>query len=272
MDTFAGHDKLSEVLIYRYFPASKCSAFFLILWVLSSSATAQPKTAPEPGGYWLGYFGDNKINKHIGIHSEFQWRNVALPHTMQTVFGRVGLNVYLRPEIMATAGYGYFYNAPSSEAVTGAKVTEHRIWQQTLLRQRFRFLFLEHRFRLEQRFLHNHFTGMHTLDHRLRYRFQAIFPLYTVSPGLRHYFLAMNNEVMLNLKDEPSRIFDRNRFFTGLGYQVSPKMNFQLGYMNQFIHVPGNKVAQVDHILQFAVSYNMDDLMPSFFKTRQYSK
>ncbi len=251
---FARHDKLFITLIYRYITTSKNILFCLFL--LAATISTQAQTAPDPGGYWLGYFGDNKINKRIGIHTEFQWRNVGLPHTMQTVFARVGLNVYLRPEIMATAGYGYFYNEPSNETVKGAKVTEHRIWQQAMFRQGLGFLNLDHRFRLEQRFLENHNTDIHKLEHRLRYRFQMLFRLNKINTKLAPYFIAINNEVMLNFKNDPSMIFDRNRLYTGLGYQVNPKTNFQLGYMNQFIHIPNNAKAQVDQIIQFSVTHN----------------
>lgn len=226
------------------------------------------KVAPNPGGYWIAYTGDNKINKRIGIHSEAQFRNMFLPRTVETILVRVGLNVYIQPYAMATAGYGYFYGTPSSDEVVGSKTSEHRIWQQLVLRQKTKNVFMEHRYRLEQRFIENMSNGIKREDHRLRYRFQTLFPLYSISPHLRHLFLAVNNEIMINFRSDPSKIFDRNRFFTGIGYQVSPKMNFQIGYLNQFSQI-GTVKAQVDHILSIGVSYNMDDLMQTFFRKKQ---
>jgi hypothetical protein len=43
-------------------------------------------------------------------------------------------------------------------------------------------------------------------------------------------------------------------------------MNFQLGYQNQFAYSGSGSKGAIDHILQFGVSYNMDDLMQTFFK------
>ena len=125
---------------------------------------------------------------------------------------------------------------------------------------------MEHRYRIEQRFINNLTAGTQQTDHRIRYRFQTLYPLYSISPHLRHLFFAINNEVMINFKSDPGRVFDRNRFFSGIGYQVSPRMNFQLGYLNQLSNISGNPKAQTDHVLQVAMSYNMDDLMQSFFK------
>lgn len=242
---------------------------FAILFLIDVSVFAQgDKVAPNPGGYWLSYTGDNKINSRIGIHSEVQFRNVFMERTVESFLIRTGLNVYIKPYAMATAGYGYFYGSPSGDKVIGSKTSEHRIWQQLILRQKTKNVFMEHRYRLEQRFIENLSTGSKREDHRLRYRFQTLFPLYSVSPHLRHLFVAVNNEIMINFRGNPSRLFDRNRFFAGLGYQVSPKMNFQVGYLNQFSQI-GNPQAQVDHILQVGVSYNMDDLMQTFFRKKQ---
>ncbi len=247
----------------------KIATLILLIFLTHVMNAQVDKTPARAQGYWLAYAGDNKINSRIGIHSEAQLRNFLVDHNVETFLVRVGLNVYIKPYAMATAGYGYFYNEPSDETVRASEVSEHRIWQQLLLRQKHRYVFMDHRYRLEQRYLHNITNNTHQLDHRIRYRFQALFPLYSVSPYLRHLFVALNNEVMLNLKRDPARIYDRNRFFAGLGYQVSPKMNFQLGYLNQMANIAGQSHGHIDHIINFAVSYNMDDLMQSFFKKKQ---
>jgi hypothetical protein len=51
-----------------------------------------------------------------------------------------------------------------------------------------------------------------------------------------------------------------------LGYQVSPKLNFQVGYLNQLISVPGIDEPEVNHSIVVSVSFNMDDIMNTFFK------
>ncbi len=248
---------------------SIAASLFAIIISNQFAVTQFEKRSPNPGGYWIAYTGDNKINSKIGIHSEAQFRSLFLGGTVESFLLRTGLNVYLKPYAMATAGYGFFYAYPSSDEIIGSKTMEHRIWQQLILRQKSKNIFMEHRYRLEQRFIENISTNKKRDDYRLRYRFQVLFPMYSVSPHLRHFFVAVNSEVMLNFRSNPSRIFDRNRFFSGIGYQVSPKMNFQLGYLNQFSQVSGSSIAHKDHILQFSVSYNMDDLMQSFFKKKQ---
>lgn len=232
----------------------------------SVSYGQQQSVDPNQGGYWIAYIGDNKLNKHIGIHSEVQLRNYFIKETVESLILRTGLNIYIKPYAMATAGYAYVYSNPSEDYINASRISEHRTWQQLILRQKSHAIFMEHRYRLEQRFLENQTTGTSRIDHRIRYRFQTLLPLYSLSPHLRHFFVALNDEIMINFRNTPSMLFDRNRFFAGIGFQVSPKLNFQLGYMNQFAQVTGKTTAHIDHILQFGISYNMDDLMPTFLK------
>lgn len=243
---------------------------FLLGWIIALGATisgfSQQTIAPATSGYWLAYSGDNKINEHFGIHSEVQMRSFFVHESVETKLFRVGLNYYIKPHAMLTAGYGYIYNTPSDDYLQASETREHRIWQQLILRQKTRKIFLEHRYRLEQRFIENLSASQTKEEHRLRYRFQSILPLYSLSPHLRHFFVVANNEIMINFRSNPSLLFDRNRFFVGAGYQVSPKLNFQLGYLNQFTHSPGRETAIIDHLLQIGVAYNMDDIMQTFFK------
>lgn len=216
-------------------------------------------------GYWISYLGDNKINDKIGIHSEAQLRNHFVSEALETSFFRVGLNYYTSSSSIITAGYGFFYNEPSDNETAVSTVRENRAWQQLIMRKKTPLIFMEHRYRLEQRFIDNRTANSSMVDHRIRYRYQAIFPFYTFSPYLRHFFLAGYNEVMLNFRKNTAEVFDRNRLYFALGIQVSPKLNFQFGYLNQQAVQPGFDNHEVNHLAQIAVSYNMDDLMRGFF-------
>jgi hypothetical protein len=240
--------------------------FFFFSFTTSWSISQSESIEPNPNGYWLSYLGDNKLNKRLGIHSEMQLRSVGVSNAVKSGILRVGANIYLKPYAMATLGYAYIYSVPSVPNLNASEVIEHRSWQQLILRQKSHAIFMEHRYRLEQRFLNDKTQNISKVAYRSRYRFQVLLPLYSVSPTLRHFFIASNNEIMLSFRKNPSEVFDRNRFFSGIGYQVSPKLNFQLGYLNQFAHNKSSEVAMIDHIVQFGFSYNMDDLMPTFLK------
>lgn len=231
-------------------------------------AKAQNQERQQPLGSWYMYFGDNKINDKWGVHSELQLRNYFLPNTIQQTLTRVGANYYLSKATMLTAGYGFIHTTPSNEELGGFTTLEHRIWQQAILRHRTYNVFLEHRYRLEQRFIENQTLESNTFDNRIRYRFMALFPLYNFSPQLRHYFLAAYNELFMNLGETVSgQIFDRNRLYFAVGYQFNTKFNIQVGYLNQVISLPGTFTPDINHNFQASISFNMDELGSMFMSS-----
>lgn len=234
---------------------------FLIFLSLFSCkfSKAQNQVRPSSYGQWLMYFGDNKLNEKFGLHSEVQFRNYLLSNTVEQLLLRTGLNYYLGPKSMLTAGYAYVFTEPSAKNVVGFTTSENRIWQQMILRHRNYNVFIEHRYRLEQRFIQNRTNDTKTYSNRIRYRYQMLIPLYHINPSLRHFFINSYNELFINIGSTVSgQIFDRNRFYVALGYQASPKFNIQLGYLNQVIAIPNVIKADVNHNLQIGVSYNMD--------------
>jgi hypothetical protein len=234
------------------------------LFTLFSALSLLANNNPDPmNGYWLAYMGDNKITKKVGLHSEFQARNLMLERNVATYLFRTGTNIYLNDQMMLTAGYGYFNNTPSSAEVLASKTTEHRAWQQFLTRHKMSKFQMEHRYRLEQRFVHHAMNGKQATQHRLRYRFQTLVPLYKLPSQFSHVFLALNNELMVNLRPEPTMMYDRNRFFAGMGVQVNPHMNVQMGYLNQYANLPNYTKGQIDHCFNIIWVYNTDFILRS---------
>src|SRR5690606_36802448 len=119
------------------------------------------------------------------------------------------------------------------------------------------------------RFIHNLTTQEHSIAHRGSYRFQALFPFYTLSPHLRHIFMAANDEITIGFSRKTSELFEGNQIYVGLGYQFRPNMNVQVGYANNFSSVFWTTKGFVTHTVQVSIAYNMDDLMHLFFSKKQ---
>ncbi len=244
--------------------------FFILLIIFCAVRTSAQSPDQRSYGQWLMYFGDNKINDQWGIHSELQLRNYFLKSNIEQTLIRVGANYYLGRLSMVTAGYAFIYTTPTEGNETGSELVENRIWEQLILRHRTYNVFLEHRYRIEQRFIENRTIDDRFLDHRIRYRFMALFPFYNISPSLRHYFIATYNEIFINMgRDTPAEYFDRNRFYVAVGYQVNPKFNLQVGYLHEVIRAPNRIEPFLTHNLQLSVSFNMDDLGTLFTTQKQ---
>jgi len=233
-------------------------AFCILGLMLSSDIlTGQNQVRPQSYGQWFMYFGDNKLSSKIGIHSELQLRNYFLKNTVEQTLTRVGLNYYVDPKVMLTTGYGFIYTAPNNGNVEGQITSEHRIWQQLVLRQPFKFISFEHRYRLEQRFIENISNGKYTFDNRFRYRLQLSVGLGLISGRLKNFSLVAYNELFLNLGRKASgQVFDRNRLYGALALKLTPALTMQLGYLHQTISIPNIVKPDINHNLQCAIIFN----------------
>lgn len=184
-------------------------------------------------GNWLCYFGNYQFPSRWNWNIESQYRAFNfLPDAQQFIF-RTGIGYNLSPgNNNLSAGYAYIESYPYISATEKSRTTEHRLYQQFLTRQQFGRWYLQHRYRIEERF----FPGRFAL--RFRYFLSVNLPLNrtTLSPGA--VYLSAFDEIFLNNR---SPVFDRNRLYGGIGYVPHRQFRFELGYMNQQLEQSGRK-------------------------------
>lgn len=135
-------------------------------------------------------------------------------------------------DVKFTFGYGSITSGEYGESKETSG--EHRLYQEALLPHKLgNSFFLAHRFRYEQRWVE-------TQDFRTRYRYNFFLnlPLNKADLGRDAIYLAFYNEIFINGQrdiDEGRRLgfFDRNRFYSALGYALRNNLKIQLGYMEQ---------------------------------------
>lgn len=177
-------------------------------------------------GNWLIYIGNKKLNSKWNIHNEVQYRNYNAIGNLEQLLLRTGLGYNISEKNNILLGYGYIL----SENYVGntddkTSVNEHRVFQQYTTKQNIGKVKLSHRYRFEQRFVEEDFKL------RFRYFLSLNIPLKYNESGESPFYLSAYNEIFLNSK---SSIFDRNRVYGGLGYNLSKNVKIELGYMNQF--------------------------------------
>lgn len=89
-------------------------------------------------------------------------------------------------------------------------------------------MYLSHRYRFEQRFIENQPFRL-----RFRYFLSARVPLNKKTMTDKTLYLSAYNEIFINTHQA---FFDRNRLYGGLGFKLNKLINFELGYMNQFLN------------------------------------
>lgn len=181
----------------------------------------------ELGNWWM-YFGNMKIDSKWNWHSEVQYRNYNFIGDLEQLLLRTGVGYNLSENNNnILLGYGYIL---SQNYIDGTDekydVNEHRIYQQFITKQQFKRVYLQHRYRFEQRFVED--------DFKLRFRYFLSLNIALSNKEMidKTLYLSLYNEIFLNSE---KTVFDRDRLYGGLGYKFSKSLRVELGYMNQFL-------------------------------------
>ena len=198
----------------------------------------------QDNGNWLMYFGTNKISEKFSIHSELQYRNHTIsPTNIEQLLLRTGINYHFNPTASVTFGYAHIGNHIYDSDKKSPETEEHRVWQQFLSTNSLGRLKLEHRYRLEERFIETDFKI------RFRYRLMLFVPLNGPKIETGIIYLGVYDEIFINDK---RNFFDRNRLYGGLGYQYSDNLHFQVGVLRQEVQTTSKT------FLQFGFIFNTD--------------
>jgi hypothetical protein len=177
-------------------------------------------------GNWLIYIGNKKVNSKWNIHNEVQYRNYDAIGDLEQLLLRTGLGYNLSENNHnLLLGYGYILSQNYiADTQNKMDVNEHRIFQQFTSKQNVGSVSLSHRYRFEQRFVESDFKM------RLRYFLAFKVPILKTETSPTKLYLSAYNEVFLNTESD---VFDRNRVYGGLGYQLNKNVRIETGYMSQ---------------------------------------
>lgn len=229
------------------------NVFLIATLLLNITLNAQKLIDDQLHG-WVVYQGNHKLNSKFDLHTEYQWRRADGFNDWQQSLARVGLDYKLNPNCTISGGYGWIISYPYGSQPIAAQTHENRLWQQVNLKAQYGAIQIQHRYRLEQRFIDTIFRQ------RIRYRAQCIIPLQkTYLEQGKGLFMNVNDEVFLGFgKGIGKNILDQNRFIAAVGYKFSPRMNMQIGYLNQFVIKSNGIQMERNHTLWTNVVYNLD--------------
>ena len=185
-------------------------------------------------GAWYMYFYTHKFKESkFGIQGDIQYRNNNIVGDLEQLLLRSGLT-YNPKNTNVTLTLGVANITTGVFGDSNETTNENRIYQEVLLPQKVgERIYLTHRFRYEQRFVENQ-------DFRTRYRYNIFMniPINKKALTKNAIYVAFYNELFINGEktignNRRVNVFDRNRFYSGLGYNITDKLRVQAGYMNQ---------------------------------------
>lgn len=185
-------------------------------------------------GAWYMYFWNTTFKEsRFGLQGDVQYRNWNVIGDLEQLLLRGGLTYSpAEMDIKFTLGYGHITSGTFGES--NSTSPESRIYQEALLPHKLNDRFqLVHRFRYEQRWVESQ-------DLRTRFRYALFLNIPLNQPNLNRnsFYLAFYNELFINGERSIGNgrnveLFDRNRFYSGVGYGITDALRLQLGFMEQ---------------------------------------
>ncbi|MBI1193776.1 MAG: DUF2490 domain-containing protein [Bacteroidetes bacterium] len=216
------------------------SAFFRVLVLVglavslnAPAAVAGPDQEDQLGAWYMAFWTASIPSSSFGFQGDVQYRNWNIAGDLEQLLLRGGAT-YSPKNSKARITLGYAFISTGAYGESSASFSEHRIYQEGWLPQQVGArLYLQHRFRYEQRWVDDQ-------DFRTRYRYAlfANLPLNQKDLKSGAIYLAFYDEIFLNGQrsigdGREVEIFDRNRLYGGLGYSISDHIRVQAGYMEQ---------------------------------------
>lgn len=221
---------------------------------------------------WFNYFGTFKINKKVGIHTEYQFRRAELIEKWQQSLLRIGINYQIDPKVQLRIGYAWIETFPYGEIPInsmGKDFSEHRFFQMITLTDKIMNLDISHRFVLEQRWVGKYSaSGLMTEDsypflNRFRYLSKIQIPLNWIESKGEKPYIALYDEIFISFGENVGEnIFDQNRVGLLFGMRINPTLKLETGYLNQTIQlgreINNRNVFQNNNGVILNVIFNLD--------------
>lgn len=245
----------------------KVMRYLLLLICAAQFSTHAQKNMVNQFNGWALYNGFYKVSGKTFLMSEYQWRRAeGFRHWQQSLL-RFGVGYQITPEVSLMGGYAWIKTFPYGVQPILHEFDENRIFEQVNVKHKMGRFELQHRYRIEQRFLEQYAknSGAEIAEvspiylNRIRYRAMVTFPITRKELAKNTLFLNLNNELFVGFgKGIAKNPLDQNRFIAAMGWQFTSNSNVQLGYLNQFIIKPNATDMERNHILWISWIHRVD--------------
>ncbi|BDD02197.1 DUF2490 domain-containing protein [Persicobacter psychrovividus] len=223
-----------------------CLFSMLYLWAPTGGAVAQ--TDRPDFGSWFIYNGTFHYKDRWLLFLESQTRTYNPVTDPQTFFIRPYIGYKIADQFTFWIGNEYHrsWNYPLEDMPRAAK-QEYRLTLQGILTSKINRIKFQHRYRYEFRYFDK---GEDLHKQRARYRIQVKVPLNKGNGEQGSIFSNIGNEIMVDAS--PDIAVSQNRLYGMVGYQFTPNIDMQFGYMNIIFE---NKM--VDHRMLFMFNHKL---------------
>ena len=252
---------------------ARIACIWLMSCLLIPTVVLAQRLTEDNNNLWITYLGDHRISKHWSFHTEAHWRRAELGQRWQQLLLRPAVNYHLNDKVMLTLGYSYYTTYSYGDYPLRFATPEHHMYEQVQWKESLGRLLVQHRYRLEQRYVAVMVPGSDgngVLDHyrylnRFRYRLLLTFPLSKPQLAKDVWFASAYDEIFLTFGDAARTDgIQQNRISALIGYQLDGKgSSIQMGYLHQNLNRPDINLMEANHTLHFIFTYNLDFRRPT---------
>lgn len=202
-------------------------------------------------GNWNSIILKGKISQRFSLMGEGHIRSSNFDFKYDYFEAKTGISYSITKKLTGLFGTGlYNTDQPGGFFQTPSLQKEFRTWQELTLKQTCKRINLEHRVRLEQRFIPENYKN------RLKYRLGLIVPVNKAEMVQGSVYLTVADELFI---PQYGPIVEKNRFFAGAGYKMNENATLQIGCVKDTDYKLGSH--SVKNYLQLMLLYDFTKLI-----------
>ncbi|WP_178984158.1 DUF2490 domain-containing protein [Winogradskyella helgolandensis] len=222
----------------------------ILIVLLAQTQLIAQNTAEDYLGSWYTLGINHKFTEHFSITPYAELHLYETASNYNLTFASLSGNYHFKPNQTISIAYAFLDIDSVIDEDNQPNTKENRIYEQySYLHKTGRFS-IQHRFRLEQRFLK--LADQHNMQNRLRYRLGLKYPINTT------LFLALKDEPFVNFQDQ---MFHENRFFIGIGFNLLKNTILEVDYFKH--HINKNNLNRI----QISITINTNSKPPKAIST-----
>ncbi len=200
-------------------------------------AQAQSRKTIHSDQVWTQYFLAARLSDKFSLHFDMGYRSRGVFSGHSVAFVRPGLTYHITPNLNFQVGYAHFEAFFTNSEGNDVNVPEQRGWQRFNYNKSYdRFLVFQ-KYRLEERFIRNanktEVLPGHHFNFRAAYQLGFIVPVNHRTLEKNTVYIQASDEIFINFGgDIVYNVFDQNRVFAGVGYQMTKGAAVLAGYQH----------------------------------------
>jgi len=207
---------------------------------------------------WLMYAGHHPTAAHWGVFTYIHAGRAHFLTVWQQLVIRTAATYRFSPHVQVAAGYVWTRTGRYGDFPAPKPYLAHRAYEQLVLKQEFKHLDIEHRYRVEQRWLQNFTSGdaySWGYDNRFRYQLKGTLPISKAGDEGQRWHLFGAGEVLLHSgPNHGPDIFNQTRALGGIGYRFSMQNKIEFAYQHQYLAQRNGRIYESNHGLRVQFS------------------